>query len=92
MLARAGRRLDRAQPFVDARLPDGSRLHVAIPPITDHWSVNVRKFVGLRAHSCDELVELGSCSPAAARFLDASVRAGLSIVVAGAVVRARRRC
>ena len=35
MLARAGRRLDRAQPFVDARLPDGSRLHVAIPPITE---------------------------------------------------------
>jgi pilus assembly protein CpaF len=85
MLARAGRRLDRAQPFVDARLPDGSRLHVAIPPITDHWSVNVRKFVGMRAHSCDELVAIGSCSPEAARFLDAAVAAGLSIVVAGAV-------
>jgi pilus assembly protein CpaF len=85
MLARAGRRLDRAQPFVDARLPDGSRLHVAIPPITDHWVLNVRKFVGLRARTCAELVELGSCTDAAARFLDASVRAGLSIVVAGAV-------
>jgi pilus assembly protein CpaF len=45
----------------------------------------VRKFVGVRAHSCDEHVALGSCSPAAARFLDASVAAGLSIVVAGAV-------
>ncbi|MGZ4678279.1 MAG: CpaF family protein [Acidimicrobiia bacterium] len=85
MLARAGRRLDRAQPFVDARLPDGSRLHVVIPPITQHWSINIRKFVGLRAHSCAELVELGSCSESAARFLDAAVRAGLSIVVAGAV-------
>jgi len=85
MLARAGRRLDRAQPFVDARLPDGSRLHVAIPPITDHWALNIRKFVGLRAHTCAELVALGSCSPAAARFLDAAVRAGLSVVVAGAV-------
>ena len=85
MLARAGRRLDRAQPFVDARLPDGSRLHVAIPPITNHWSINIRKFVGLRAQSLDELVSLGSCSPSAARFLEASVRAGLSIVVAGAV-------
>lgn len=85
MLARAGRRLDRAQPFVDARLPDGSRLHVAIPPITNHWSINIRKFVGLRAQSCDELVSLGSCSVSAARFLEASVRAGLSIVVAGAV-------
>jgi pilus assembly protein CpaF len=85
MLARAGRRLDRSQPFVDARMPDGSRLHVVIPPITDQWAVNVRKFVGLRAHSLDELVALGSCSSAAATFLDASVRAGLSIVVAGAV-------
>lgn len=85
MLARAGRRLDRAQPFVDARLPDGSRLHVAIPPITNHWSVNIRKFVGLRAQSCAELVAIGSCSDAAASFLDAAVRAGLSIVVAGAV-------
>jgi pilus assembly protein CpaF len=85
MLARAGRRLDRSQPFVDARMPDGSRLHVVIPPITDHWAVNVRKFVGLRAQSLGELVALGSCSRAAAMFLDAAVRARLSIVVAGAV-------
>jgi pilus assembly protein CpaF len=85
MLARAGRRLDRSQPFVDARLRDGSRLHVVIPPITEHWSVNIRKFVGMRAHTLDELVSLGSCSPEAARFLDAAVRAGLNIVVAGAV-------
>jgi pilus assembly protein CpaF len=85
MLARAGRRLDRAQPFVDARLPEGSRLHVVIPPITDQWAVNVRKFVGLKANSLDELVGLGSCSRDAARFLEAAVRAGLSIVVAGAV-------
>lgn len=85
MLARAGRRLDRARPFVDARLPDGSRLHVVIPPITDHWAVNIRKFVGLRAHTLAELVALGSLSPSAARFLDAAVRVGLNIVVAGAV-------
>ena len=51
----------------------------------NHWSINIRKFVGLRAQSLDELVSLGSCSPSAARFLEASVRAGLSIVVAGAV-------
>lgn len=85
MLARAGRRLDRSQPFVDARLPDGSRLHVVIPPVTDHWAVNIRKFVGLRAHTLDELVTLGSCSPAAARFLGAAVAAGLNVVVAGPV-------
>lgn len=85
MLARAGRRLDRSQPFVDARLPDGSRLHVVIPPITDQWAINIRKFVGLRAESLQELVALNSCSVSAVRFLELAVRAGLSIVVAGAV-------
>ena len=40
----SGRRLDISQPFVDARLPDGSRLHVVIPEITaEHWAVNIRK-------------------------------------------------
>ena len=85
MLARAGRRLDRSQPFVDARLPDGSRLHVVIPPVTDAWAVNIRKFVNLRAHTLEELVRLGSLSSVAACFLDASVRVGLNVVVAGAV-------
>src|SRR5690606_38406902 len=42
MLKSSGRRLDVSHPFVDARLPDGSRLHVAIPDITaEHWAVNV---------------------------------------------------
>lgn len=85
MLARSGRRLDRSQPFVDARLPDGSRLHVTIPPISEHTSVNIRKFVGLRAQTLDELVMLGSLSRSAARFLEAAVQARLNVVVAGAV-------
>ncbi|MGH9024182.1 MAG: CpaF family protein [Acidimicrobiia bacterium] len=84
-LALAGRRLDRSLPFVDACLPDGSRLHVVIPPITDHWTLNIRRFVGLRARRLDELVTLGSLSPGAARFLGASVAHGLNIVVAGSV-------
>lgn len=45
MLRTCGRRLDRSTPFVDASLPDGSRLHVIIPSLTRaHWSVNIRKF------------------------------------------------
>jgi pilus assembly protein CpaF len=83
MLRTSGRRLDLSTPFVDGTLPDGSRLHVAIPDITRrHWAVNIRKFV-LRAHQLDELVRLGSLPQNAARFLEASVRAGLNIVVAG---------
>ncbi len=83
MLRTSGRRLDLSTPFVDAMLADGSRLHVAIPDITrHHWAVNIRKFI-LRAHGLDELVRLGSLDHATARFLEAAVRAGLNIVVAG---------
>ena len=47
MLRTSGRRLDLSTPFVDATLPDGSRLHVVIPDITRrHWAINVRKFTG----------------------------------------------
>jgi len=84
MLRTSGRRLDLSTPFVDATLPDGSRLHVVIPDITRrHWAINVRKFV-VRTHRLEELVRLGSLDPAVAGFMDASVRAGLNIVVSGA--------
>ncbi|OUD82648.1 putative conjugal transfer protein [Clavibacter michiganensis subsp. michiganensis] len=45
MLQSSGRRVDLSTPFVDASLPDGSRLHVVIPDVTRrHWAVNIRKF------------------------------------------------
>ena len=83
MLKPSGRRVDLSHPFVDASLPDGSRLHVVIPDITRrHWAVNVRKFL-LTAHSLDELVALGTLTASAARFLEAAVVAGLNVIVAG---------
>ena len=83
MLKSSGRRVDLSTPFVDAMLPDGSRLHVVIPDITrEHWAVNIRKFV-LSAHSLDELVDLGTITTQAARFLEAAVASGLNIIVAG---------
>ncbi len=83
MLKTTGRRIDMSSPFVDAMLPDGSRLHVVIPDITRrHWSVNIRKFV-VSAGSLDELVSLGTLTAQAARFLEAAVAAGLNIIVAG---------
>jgi len=83
MLRASGRRLDLSSPFVDATLPDGSRLHVVIPDVTrEHWAVNVRKFV-VKASHLDDLVRLGSLTAHAARFLEASVRAGLNVLVAG---------
>jgi pilus assembly protein CpaF len=83
MLKTTGRRIDMSSPFVDAMLPDGSRLHVVIPDITRrHWSVNIRKFV-VSAGSLDELVAIGTLTAQAARFLEAAVVAGLNIIVAG---------
>ena len=83
MLKATGRRVDLSTPFVDAMLPDGSRLHVVIPDITRrHMSVNIRKFI-LTANTLDELVALQTISPQAARFLEAAVVAGLNIIVAG---------
>jgi pilus assembly protein CpaF len=83
MLRTSGRRVDLSSPFVDAVLPDGSRLHVVIPDITrEHWYVNIRKFV-VKADRLEDLVRLGSLTRPAARFLEASVAAGLNILVAG---------
>jgi pilus assembly protein CpaF len=84
MLQHSGRRVDLSSPFVDASLPDGSRLHVAIPDVTrSHWAVNVRKFQQ-RIRSLGQLVELGSMSRQAAEFLRMSVLAGANILVSGA--------
>ncbi len=83
MLKSSGRRVDLSTPFVDAMLPDGSRLHVVIPDITRlHWAVNIRKFV-LRANTLDELVGLGTLTPPAAVFLEAAIAAGLNVIVSG---------
>ncbi|MEI2728489.1 MAG: ATPase, T2SS/T4P/T4SS family [Candidatus Nanopelagicales bacterium] len=84
MLSSSGRRLDLSSPFVDAALPDGSRLHVAIPDITRrHWAVNLRKHV-CAARELDDLVRLGAMNQQLATFLSAAVVAGLNILVAGA--------
>lgn len=83
MLRWSGRRLDLSSPFVDAMLPDGSRLHVVIPDVTrEHWAVNIRKHV-VRATDLDDLVHLGTLTPASAGFLRASVQAGLNVLVSG---------
>jgi pilus assembly protein CpaF len=83
MLKSSGRRVDLSSPFVDATLPDGSRLHVVIPDITrEHWHVNVRKFV-VRADHLDDLVRLGTLTEQAAAFLAAAVASGLNILVSG---------
>ena len=84
MLRPTGRRLDRSSPFVDASLPDGSRLHVAIPDITRRfWSVNIRKFPK-RSITLDDLVNFGTVSQRLADYLRASAIGRKNILVSGA--------
>lgn len=84
MLRDSGRRLDRSQPFVDATLHNGSRLHVVIPDVTrEHWAVNIRKFP-TKIFSLSDLVELGSLTKQMAQFLRQEYRAGANVLVSGA--------
>ncbi|MCR2824487.1 CpaF family protein [Microbacterium sp. zg.Y909] len=84
MLHASGRRVDLSQPFVDASLPDGSRLHVVIPDITRrHWSVNIRRFLPM-FRDLDRLVAAGSLTLRAADMLRGAMAAGRSVLVSGA--------
>ncbi|MFQ5966245.1 MAG: CpaF family protein [Acidimicrobiia bacterium] len=83
-IAPLGLRLDLASPAVDARLPDGSRLHASIPPISvDGPVVAIRRFTQQVA-SLEEFVTAGSVSPEGARLLAAAVEERRNIVVSGA--------
>ncbi len=83
LLIWGGRRLDVSTPFVDARLPDGSRLHAAIPEVTaTHWSVNIRKHL-MRSSSIEDLVNLNSISTEIAKLLNDAVELGTNILVSG---------
>jgi pilus assembly protein CpaF len=78
-----GRRVDEAQPYVDARLPDGSRVNVIIPPLSLVGPVlTVRKFAR-RPLTPDDLVRLGTISQPMVDFLRACVEVRLNIVVSG---------
>ncbi|MDQ0642150.1 CpaF family protein [Microbacterium murale] len=84
MLQATGRRVDISQPFVDASLPDGSRLHVAIADVVrGSWAVNIRKFLP-RYRTLEALVELGTLPAHVAEMLSRAMRDGLSVIVSGA--------
>ena len=83
LLLWSGRRLDLSVPFVDARLPDGSRLHVAIPEITAaNWAVNIRKHL-MQKISIGQLADRGVMTTEMAELLRRAVAAGLNILVSG---------
>jgi pilus assembly protein CpaF len=84
MLAYSGRRVDRLTPYVDANLPDGSRLHVVIPELTkENWALNIRKFRSGRI-TLSELERLGTLKPAQRAKLESAMVSQQSILIAGA--------
>ena len=78
-----GRRVDRSQPMVDARLPDGSRVNVIIPPCAiDGPSITIRKFSKERL-TVDTLVNSGTLTQDMAKFLEACVVSRLNVIISG---------
>lgn len=82
LAARAGRRLDSAQPWVDATLPDGSRLHAVLPPVAADCALLSIRVMRHRSLSLPELVA-GGLDPGVADLLIQIVRSRLSFLVSG---------
>ncbi|MEU0085150.1 TadA family conjugal transfer-associated ATPase [Streptomyces sp. NPDC006274] len=83
LAAVAERRLDDARPWVDARLPDGTRMHAVIPPVAVGSTCLSLRVVRPRAFSVEELVAAGTVPPGGDRLLRALVEARLSFLISG---------
>ncbi len=78
-----GRTIDTANPMVDSRLADGSRINAVIPPLSTRGPViTIRKFKETMT-SIEDLIRIGSLTPYMARFLEAAVKGKLNIIVCG---------
>ena len=83
IIAPLGRRVDESSPYVDARLPDGSRLNVVIPPLVPRGpTVTIRKFRPDR-YTADDLVENGTLSEWLVDFMRACIQMRLNMVISG---------
>ena len=83
IVSRIGRRVDESSPICDARLADGSRVNIIIPPLAiDGASVSIRKF-GKRQIGFDQMAQQGNISPAMATLLRIAARCRLNLIVSG---------
>ena len=83
IVSRIGRRVDESSPMVDARLPDGSRVNVIIPPLAlDGPCMSIRRFGGGPV-AAETLVKLQSISPGMLEVLAAAVKARISLLISG---------
>jgi pilus assembly protein CpaF len=83
IVSKVGRRVDETSPLCDARLPDGSRVNVVIPPIAlDGCSVNIRRF-GSNPLKLEDLLNYKAFTPEMAMLMEAAIKARLNIVISG---------
>src|SRR2546428_2153267 len=83
MVAQVGRRIDESSPMVDARLPDGSRVNIIIPPLSLSGPlITIRKFSKKRL-TLDEMIKIGTLNTEAVDYLQRCVHAELNILISG---------
>lgn len=83
IVAPLGRRIDESSPYVDARLPDGSRVNAVIPPISLVGpTLTIRKF-SKNPITVEQLIQFGSVSSEVVQFLKACVEARLNVLISG---------
>jgi pilus assembly protein CpaF len=83
IVSEVGRRVDEATPMVDARLPDGSRVNVVVPPLSIGGPfLTIRRF-STDPYTVDDLVNFGTLTPAVSRFVEACVQGRLNMMISG---------
>jgi pilus assembly protein CpaF len=83
IVSKVGRRIDESSPYVDARLPDGSRVNAIVPPLAiDGPSLTIRKF-SADPYQAEDLISFGTLTQPVVELLDACVRGRLNILVSG---------
>jgi pilus assembly protein CpaF len=83
IVSRVGRRVDEASPYVDARLPDGSRVNIIIGPLALNGPVmTIRKF-SADPFTTEDLIQMGTCTPHSAEFFEACVKGRINVLISG---------
>src|SRR5690606_3169475 len=82
IVARVGRVINTENPMVDARLPDGSRVNIVIPPISPHVSITIRR-IAKEVVNWHDMLRLGAITADMIEFLQAMVTGRVNIVIAG---------
>ncbi len=83
IVAPLGRRVDESQPYVDARLPDGSRVNVIIPPLSIVGPIITIRLFSKVPYSMEDLISFGTLTPEIAEFTEVCVKSRLNLVISG---------